>query len=148
MIILSNSSPLIALSSLDRLDILAKLFTTVYIPEAVYRETVTDNPMSEQCACIDRAVQQDLLQVRSPVAQRQFTRRLGNGEQGVLNLAMEMQPDFILLDDKKARNEAEDCGFEFLLTSELLKIAEQQQHIQSYHELIAQLRSHKIYLPE
>lgn len=147
MIILSNSSPLIALSSLDRLDILAKLFTTVYIPDAVYHETVTENPIQTQRTRIDDATQ-TFIQVKYPKIHRLFTRNLGDGEQGVLNLAMEMNPNFILLDDKKARHEATECGIEFLLTTEILKMAEEHHYIPSYHEMIMQLRVHHIYLPE
>lgn len=116
MIVLSNSSPLIALSSIDRLDILANLFTTVYIPDAVYQETVTDNPILPQRTRIDHATH-SFIQVRQPKIHRVFTRNLGDGEQGVLNLAMGMQPDFILLDDKKARHEAKDCGVSALRIS-------------------------------
>jgi uncharacterized protein len=147
MIIVSNSSPLIALSSFDRLDILAQLFTTVYIPDAVYQETVTANPMKEQRTRIERATH-TFLQIRHPTIHRLFTRNLGDGEQGVLNLALEIRPDFILLDDKKARNEAKDCGLEFLLTTEVLTMAEHHQYIQSYHQCITQLAVQKIYLPE
>ena len=48
MIVISNSAPLIALSSVDQLDILFQLFEIVYIPEAVYQETVTDNHLVAQ----------------------------------------------------------------------------------------------------
>lgn len=51
MKIVSNSSPLIFLSKIDRLDVLTKMFDKIYIPYAVYDETVlsqkTDNVASE-----------------------------------------------------------------------------------------------------
>ena len=56
MIVISNSSPLIALGSIDRLDLLFQLFEMVYIPEAVYQETVQENHVLEQRKRIDKAV--------------------------------------------------------------------------------------------
>ncbi len=55
MIVISNSSPLIALSSANQLDILRRLFETVYIPEAVYQETVAENHFASQRKRILRA---------------------------------------------------------------------------------------------
>ena len=40
MNIVSNSSPLIFLSKIGRLDVLTQIFNKVYIPYAVYEETV------------------------------------------------------------------------------------------------------------
>lgn len=147
MIIISNSSPLIALSSIDRLDILAHLFPTIYIPDAVYHETVTDNPVIEQRTRILHAID-EFIQVMPPKIHRLFTRKLGAGEQGVLNLALEMHPDFILLDDKKARYEANEFGLIPVFTADILKWAEHQQYIASYHALVSQLAQQQIYLPE
>jgi len=42
MIVISNSSPLLALSQVQRLDILKTLFGHIYIPDSVYRETVLE----------------------------------------------------------------------------------------------------------
>jgi predicted nucleic acid-binding protein len=111
--------------------ILEHLFTTVYIPDAVYQETVTDNPILLQRSRIDHATH-SFIQVKHPKIHRLFTRNLGDGEQGVLNLAMEMHPDFILLDNRKARHEAKDCGVSALFTTEVLKWVAQHQYIQSY----------------
>lgn len=41
MNVISSSSPLAALSSLDQLTLLQQMFETMSIPDAVYRETVT-----------------------------------------------------------------------------------------------------------
>jgi len=42
-VIISNASPLISLCSIDRLQILEKLWKEIVIPKAVYREVVEDN---------------------------------------------------------------------------------------------------------
>jgi predicted nucleic acid-binding protein len=45
MIIVTDSSPLISLAILNELKLLSKLFTEIYIPEAVFNEiTQSDKP--------------------------------------------------------------------------------------------------------
>ncbi|MBI5823247.1 MAG: DNA-binding protein [Chloroflexi bacterium] len=41
MIVVSDTTPLIGLASIGRLELLQKLFGEVYIPQAVFDETVT-----------------------------------------------------------------------------------------------------------
>ncbi len=40
MIVVSNSTPLIGLASIGRFDLLRSLFQKLYVPQAVYHETV------------------------------------------------------------------------------------------------------------
>ena len=118
----------------------------MYIPDTVYQETVTNNPILPQRTRINHATR-TFLQIRRPKIHRLFTRNLGEGEQGVINLAMEMYPDFILLDDKKARNEAKDCGIVSVFTTEILQWAQRYQYIDSYQQIVEQLAVQEIYLP-
>lgn len=48
MIVISNSSPLIALSRVDKMDILREMFGKIYIPDVVYQETVLQSSYSVQ----------------------------------------------------------------------------------------------------
>lgn len=55
MRVISNTSPLIALAKLDKLNLLEQLFKNIIIPEAVYEEFLRDCPYQEahcfQTAC-------------------------------------------------------------------------------------------------
>lgn len=146
MIAVCNSSPLIALSAINRLDILEHLFESVYIPEDVYRETVTTNPICFQKSRIQKAVHQFIRSV-SPKSHRTFTRRLGPGETGVLNLALEIDPDFVILDDKKARKEAAAFDLALVFTTDILRWAAHKRLIDSYLHTLQQLAEQQIYLP-
>ncbi len=88
------------------------------------------------------------IRVLTPKVKHAFKRKLGTGEQEVLNLSIEIQPDIILIDDKKARNEAKDLGFTPIFTTNILKWAESQKIIDSYNTIRDQLVRNKIYLPE
>jgi uncharacterized protein len=147
MIVISNSSPLIALSCLNRLTILEHLFGMVYIPESVYHKVLTNNTMPVQKRRIEHVLDK-IVYVRHPVMVHPFTRNLDDGEIGVLNLAIELHADLVLLDDRKARNEAKDLGLQPSLTSAVLKWAVEQHVLPSYHDAMRQLEQSQIYIPE
>lgn len=147
MIVVTNSSPLIALSSVDQLQLFPQLFTRVLVPTAVYQETVVENAVVDQRSRIAFAAK-SFLEVVPPQNERQFERKLGKGERGVLNLALERQPDFVILDDKKARKEAIALGLSPIFTSDVLRLAAQRQLIPSYQAVLVALAQHQIYLPE
>ena len=76
-----------------------------------------------------------------------FRRKLGLGERGVLNLAIEKGAIQIIIDDKRARNEAIELGIPIMYTTDVLKIADGEQVI-SYANVMSQLQAIGIYLPE
>lgn len=116
MNVISNSSSLVALSSLDQLALLQHMFDTVTIFDAVYRETVTQNRYQPQRARIQAATETFIVVVK-PKVHHLFSRTLGDGEQGVLNLGLEQKADIVLLDDTKARKEASALGLIPVFTS-------------------------------
>jgi uncharacterized protein len=147
MNVVSNSSPLVALSWLDQLILLQQMFETVSIPDAVYRETVIQNRYQPQRTRIQSAVD-TFITVLTPKVHHLFSRSLGDGEQGVLNLGLEQQPDIVLLDDKKARNEATELGLIPVFTSDVLKRAAKLGFLASYQDAMQNLEAQDVYLPE
>jgi predicted nucleic acid-binding protein len=147
MIVVSNASPLIALSRIDRLHILKDLFGWMYIPDTVYQETVTNCGIILQTTRISQATD-DFIKVIQPQVRHVFSRSLGAGEQGVLNLALERQAQLVLIDDKKARYEALELGLVPVFTTDILKRAEHQRLIVSYRQVVQELKKFDIYLPE
>lgn len=147
MIVVCNSSPLIALSRIGGLVILKHLFQQVYIPTAVFEETVLRSRLIPQQEAILVAMRENFLQVVEPQTQVAFKRVLGPGEQGVIQLAVEKQADLLLIDDRKARNEALELGLKVLKTSVLLQQAESLGLIVSSSETMQLLEKQQIYLP-
>ena len=146
MIVIANASPLVALSQAQCLGVLKALFGQIYIPSSVYQETVIDCPVALQKQGILMAIG-NFIQVEEPAVNHPFSRNLGKGERGVLNLAIEKKADLLLIDDKKARNEAKALGFACSFTSDVLHYAERQQFIASYADVMETLRGFGIYLP-
>lgn len=147
MIVISNASPLIALSRSGHLPILKQLFGNVHVPYAVFEETVLESTNIVQKERI-RAAIGDFIQVLRPKTDYPFSRNLGKGERGVLNLALEMKADIVIIDDKKARNEAHEQGFVTVFTSDIFKAAEKRNFIPSYKKVQHELSRLGIYLPD
>jgi predicted nucleic acid-binding protein len=148
MIVICNSSPLIILSKVDGLEILKHLFQRVYLPTAVFQETVLQSHLIPQQEAILKAIAANFLVVIEPQTQLAFKRVLGPGEQGVIKLAVEKQADLLLIDDRKAQNEALEFGFKVLKTSGLLQRAESLGFLTSYSETKILLEQQGFYLPE
>jgi len=147
MIVISNSSPIIALSRCDHLHIFQQLFGRIFIPDAVYEETVLECKFPLQKENIAQAIN-DFIIVANPATSYAFSRNLGKGERGVLNLAIEKRPDIIVIDDKKARNEAKELGFFPSFTTDVIKAAEKKNLIDSYDDVMSKLHQLGVYLPE
>jgi len=145
MIVISNSSPLIALARIDHLFILESIFGQIYIPESVFQETVLQSNVEIQANNISQVIDNYIFIVK-PQTVYLFKRQLDFGEQGVINLAIDKQANFLLMDDKKARKEAQGLGFKTLKTSTILKRAEKLGIIKSYLDIVKELEKMKIYL--
>jgi len=99
MILIADSSALITLSIVDKLDVLEKLFGQVYVPRAVYEEISKENkPESYNLA---KYFKNKILDVQTNA---NFNISLGKGESEAIVLYAEQNADFLLCDDKKAKN--------------------------------------------
>jgi uncharacterized protein len=146
MIVVSNASPLIALAQADALFALKRLFERILLPESVRVEIVDQCRVCDQRQRIDAALM-DFIDVAEPTQPHRFTRNLGKGERGVLSLALDRGADLLLMDDRKARNEADKLGLACAYTTDVLRLAEQRRIIPSAAAVIASLRGHLIFLP-
>ncbi len=148
MIVILNSSPLVASGRVQQLHLFQRLFGTIYIPATVYQETVTqgNNPIQQQA--IVQAIEEKFIEVVSPASEHTFSRKLHPGERDVLNMALEIKADLLIIDDRKARNEARELGFAVNYTSTIVKAAEKRGCINSYQILMNTLKDMSIYLPE
>ncbi len=97
MIVISNSSPLIALSRINCLHLFKSIFGEVLIPDSVYLETVVQANLEIQHDNINKAVEDGFIKVKHSTKSQSFARNLGLGEKGVLDLAADINPSDIKL---------------------------------------------------
>jgi uncharacterized protein len=132
--VVSNSSPLIALAQIRRLDLLPAIFEAVLIPPAVARE------IAPSISVLPSWLRTQVPNAMPPASLPR--RRLGEGEREALALAIEIKADWIILDDLPARRSAEATGLNVIGTLGTLVTAKRAGLLKSIRpELDALLRT-------
>jgi predicted nucleic acid-binding protein len=136
----TDSSPLIFLAKLNRLDLLRQEAQEILAPPAVLREiTEQDDEAKRQ---LEKA-QQTWLEVR-PVRDVRLLavlkRELGDGEAEAITLALETHAARIVLDDLDARRLADRLGLRLVGTLGLLLASKLRGEIPSLRAEIDRLR--------
>jgi predicted nucleic acid-binding protein len=108
MLIICDSSPLIALSKCGKLNILDRLFDKVLVPEQVYHEfSVSGKP---EAAVIAAWAQGKVDKPGDLNLSRAAALSLGPGETAAIALYWEKSADFLLIDERKGRRIAAQNG--------------------------------------
>lgn len=122
MIVIADTTPIITLIKLNRLDLLEKLFGSVMIPSAVYDE-LTSNP---RFANESRIVRECNYLKHQSVIDRQsikFLREivgLDAGESEAIALSDEHSADLLVIDERKGRKAAQKLGLKIIGTIGIL----------------------------
>jgi len=114
MIIISNTSPVINLAAVGRLDLLRQLYGKIVIPRAVHNEIVivgTGQPGAAEVETLDWIETRQVAN-RPVVAALQL--ELDEGEAEAIALAAELKADLLLLDERKGRMVASHLGLKFI----------------------------------
>ena len=129
MIVVSNSSVLIALSTIQKLDLLKENFKKVYIPEAVWNEVVVRGEGEPGCQEVKNAGWIETKKIKNVNLVSAFDESLDKGEAEAITLALELSADLILLDEKDARLIAEKYKLKPLGTVGILVLAKKKNNI-------------------
>jgi hypothetical protein len=121
MKVISNSSVLIALSSIRQLELLERRFPEgVIIPEAVWREVVETGHNRAGAKMVSDAGWIKRRQVQNRAIATALETTLDQGEAEVIALGLEIGADLLLLDEKSARSVAVRLQYPVLGTIGLL----------------------------
>jgi len=129
MSVVSNTSPLIGLSNIARLEILREVFGELFIPPAVQREFMEELP--------------SWIKVKAPKNRplvHALSEVLGDGESEAIALAVELNAKFLVLDDLKARKIARKLGLRVVGTASVLLLAKKRGVIDEVKPLLLELR--------
>ena len=124
-IIIANASPLIALSSIERLQILEKLWKKIVIPKAVYREVVEDGAGKTGADIVSDACNEwiEVVSVENVEAVRVIRAVLDEGEAEVIALGQELNAKLLLLDNREPRLFAAGANLGIIGTVGIIKLA-------------------------
>jgi len=147
----SNASPLIYLAKTGRIDLLRKVFGTVFIPEEVKIEVVDKGKQlgEKDAYIIERAIGEGWLKVLAAQA-IEVPIKLDKGEVAALSLAKKLKLDTVLLDEVSARSAARlldltPRGTVFVL---LMALEKKELGLDEFLEALSQLISEGFRLKE
>ncbi len=106
MKVVLNSTPLIALSLVGKLDILKNLFDEVIVPRSVFEEVAVAGKGKPGSKEVEKAKKDGWLSVFHPNRDSAIPPNLlglDRGEMDVILIAQEVGADLVLIDEKAAR---------------------------------------------
>ena len=126
MIVVSDTTPLIGLASIGRLELLYALFGEVYIPQAVFDETVTSGRKESKARQeVSLANWIHVVEVKDRLAVNVLLDEMDLGEVETIVLASEMNADWVLMDEKKGRRKLSQLNIPKIGTLGILLKAKQ-----------------------
>jgi len=107
MLVIVNTSPLIALERIGRLNLLKELFGSVVRPQSVLTELLAGKDRYQLSNELRDA---DWIVTEPDPVEMLYRKELGAGETAVLALAVKMKAELVVLDDLQARLVATSLG--------------------------------------
>lgn len=114
MIVVSNTSPLTNLAAIGQFNLLRSLYSSLHISEGVRNEL---NAHGERWPGYEEVAAAEWIQlhaVSNDFLVRALCRDLDRGESESIALALELQADIILMDEREGRHAAQRLGLKVL----------------------------------
>ena len=135
--VIVNSTPVIGLANIGRLDVLRQMYGTITIPQAVFDEIKSPSVQRQVNA------NRDWIRVEqiSDTSQKQMYRaKLHAGEVEVMILAQEKKADLVILDDNAAKKTAKFLGLRVIGTLGILVLAKKRGYIKEVSPVLDALK--------
>lgn len=131
MIVISDTTPLISLLKIGRLDLLEKLFVEVLIPQAVFDELTVDERYRLEAGQIRGRQFITVRSVQNMESANILKRATGldQGESEAIVLSDELHADILLMDEKKGRIVSSQMGFKIMGTIGVLMAAYEDKEL-------------------
>ena len=120
IVVITDTSCLIAFSKIDALDVLHKLYKKVVVSKEIAEEFSEPLPLWIE-----------ILEVSNKNYQKILETLLDKGEASAIALALELKNALLVLDDLKARKEAQKLGLKITGTLGILFLAKEKNIISS-----------------
>lgn len=142
-----NSTPLIILCSIDKLDILKEMYSEIYIPVAVYNEVTA----KDDSACQHLKAEHSWIHVeniKDVSEKKMYKAKLHDGEVEVMILAQEQKADLVIIDDNAAKKAAKYLGMAVTGTIGVLMKAKKQGIISQIKPLLLEMNEKGFYISD
>ena len=139
-VIISNTGPLIALATVDRLDVLRGLFEKIIIPEAVHLELLEGGATQAGISSYQQATWIDVQPLTASLDPL-LDKVLDTGEASVIQLAREYQVP-VLIDERKGRKIAREIyQLQVVGTARILVEAKRHKLLDNVQEVLTQMKN-------
>ncbi len=148
MTVVSDSSPLIALALIDHIELLRILYGRVHIASATRSEVVEKGKGRAGAALISKADWIVVNQVSRKILSSLRTHPAGlhRGEIEAIGLALQLDADLLLVDERQARKFANKKGIRVFGTLGVLKLAHQRGLVADLRLALHELRANGFYV--
>jgi predicted nucleic acid-binding protein len=143
MIVIADSSALIALATCNALDLLVDLFDQVVVPKKVYEECIIEDKPQSFILKTFLADKVDESQTTYPL---QLPANLGMGETEAMLLYFELKADYLLMDDNRARKAAKLNKINVIGSLGFLLIAKKAGKIDQVSSYLDKLTQSNLYI--
>jgi len=140
--IIGDSSALIALAVVDKLELLEKLYDNLFVPQAVYDEvTQVGRPQSDKL--------KQFLESKVKVVDLNLTKLgLGLGELEAITLYKELDADVLLIDDNRAKKYAVLNDIKVIGSLGVLIKAKENGYVHKIKPLLNEIMKAGIYISD
>ena len=142
MNIVSNTSPITDLALIGQLDLIAKMYGSVTIPQAVRHELVIKGAHLPSAQQIAQAPWIHVRTVTNQALALSLRQDLDAGEAEAIALALEMDADLLLMDERIGRESAQHLGLTYTGLIGVLQRAHQRGFVPALRPVIDALRLH------
>lgn len=140
MRVVSNASPLINLARIGELDLLRHLYDRLLIPQAVWQEVVVEGAGQPGAAAVEAADWIETREVADHDLVRVMQQSLDAGEAEAIALALEVEADLLLMDERLGRATAQHVGLRYIGLVGVLITAKRRGLVDSIKSHLAALR--------
>ncbi len=145
MILVADSSALIALALIDKLDLLDKLFGKVFVPKEVYNEVIkAEKPESHKLKYFLQDKIAELQHENYIISDFNITK----GEFHAMLLYKSLNADLLMIDDKKAKKIAKMNNIKTIGSLGILLSAKEKGYLEEIKSSLETLRNSYIFLSD
>jgi len=110
VIVVSNTSPLTNLAAIGQFDLLGELYSEIHIAQGVWEELNAQGVRWPGSELVVAASWVELHTVENEALVRALRRDLDRGEAESIALAVELEADLVLMDEREGRHAAQRMG--------------------------------------
>lgn len=133
--VVANTTPLIALADIGKIDLLHQIYNEIYIPRAVLEEIISEPAKS----IVTNSDWIKVIDIQNNDQKNSFSTRLHSGEIEVILLSQEQNADLLIMDDNAAKKTAKYLGLSVTGTLGVVLKAKQAGLIENVKDVLDQL---------